>query len=59
MLGQHGEILRREEGRRAAAGHHRHGNAGLLEQRQRRLEEVARVRLAVGKRHEPVETHPG
>ena len=58
MLGEHREVLRGEQRGRAAAGHHRHGDPGLLEQRQRVLEEIPRVRIAVGERHETLKAHP-
>jgi hypothetical protein len=59
MLGEHREVLRGEERGCPAAGDHRHGDTGLLEERQRALEEIARVRIAIREGHEPLEAHLG
>src|SRR5262247_2950895 len=59
VLGEHGNVLGGEEGRRPPARDHGHGNAGALEQREGGREELPRRRLAVGKGHEPAELHPG
>ncbi len=58
MLGEHREVLRREERGRAAPGDDRHRDPRLLEESERALEEIACVRVSIGEGHEPLEMHP-
>ena len=59
MLGQHREVLRREEAGVPPPDTTGTGMPACLNSAQRRLEEMPGVRIAVGKRHETVEPHPG
>ena len=59
VLGQHREVLDAEEGRRAAARHHRHRDARPLEQLERALEEDSRVSGSrLGNVMRPWKSHP-
>jgi hypothetical protein len=55
VLGQHGELRDRGQGGRPAAGDHGDGDASLLEEGERLLEEDAGVGIAVREGHEALE----
>ena len=59
MLGEHREILCREDARCAAARDGAHRDAGAFEELQGALEEDAGGRVAVGEGHETLEVKPG
>src|SRR2546430_4805868 len=59
MLGEHREILCREDPRCAAARDGAHRDAGAFEELQGALEEDAGGRVAVGEGHETLEVKPG